>query len=131
MPHVSSTHAYNSFKLERAVLKFLGLNRYQSKLIDINYNPQTKEYKNTVTGTHPLVIHLPGTGQFFDEVMESLHTNEKKSGFKHDPGKKPSVKHGSVKKLDRQKNVFAKGLAVFISLICYVIALCIPVKLTI
>lgn len=131
MPHVSSTHAYNSFKLERAVLKFLGLNRYQRKLIDINYNPQTKEYKNTVTGTHPLVIHLPGTGQFFDEVMESLHTNEKKLGFKHDPGKKPSVKHGSVKKLARQKNVFAKGLAVFISLICYVIALCIPVKLTI
>jgi hypothetical protein len=63
--------------------------------------------------------------------MESLHTNEKKLGFKHDPGKKPSVKHGSVKKLARQKNVFAKGLAVFISLICYVIALCIPVKLTI
>ena len=131
MPHVSSTHAYNSFKLERAVLKFLGLNRYQSKLIDIYYNPETKEYTNTVTGTHPLVIHLPGTGQFFDEVIESLQNNGQKPGFKHDPGQKPGFKYGSLKKIAGKKTVFSKGLAVFISLLCYVIALCIPVKLTI
>jgi len=111
LPYMNKVHAYNAYKLERAVLKFFGLNEFQNKLTDIYFDHLKQQFKNTITGTNPLVIHAPGTWQYFVEILDG-------------------VKTGAKQKME-MKGFFAKGLAMVIGLVCYLISLFVPFKLTI
>jgi hypothetical protein len=111
LPYITTVHAYNAYKLERAVLKFFGLNQFQSKLTDIYFDQVKQQFKNTITGTNPLVIHAPGTWQYFVEILDAVKT-----------GKKLRIKN---------EWPIAKSSAVIIGAVCYFISLCIPFKLTI
>jgi hypothetical protein len=111
LPYITKVHAYNAYKLERAVLKFFGLNQFQNKLTDIYFDQVKQQFKNKITGTNPLVIHAPGTWQYFIEILDAVKNGEKL----------------------RMKNKWpiAKSSAVIISSFCYLISLCVPFKLTI
>ena len=111
LPYITKVHAYNAYKLERAVLKFFGLNQFQNKLTDIYFDQAKQQFKNKITGTNPLVIHAPGTWQYFIEILDAVKNGEKL----------------------RMKNKWpiAKSSAVIISSFCYLISLCVPFKLTI
>jgi len=111
LPYITKVHAYNAYKLERAVLKFFGLNQFQNKLTDIYFDQVKQQFKNKITGTNPLVIHAPGTWQYFIEILDAVKNGEKL----------------------RMKNKWpiAKSSAVIISSFCYVISLFVPFKLTI
>ena len=111
LPYITKVHAYNAYKLERAVLKFFGMNQFQNKLIDIYFDQVKQQFKNKITGTNPLVIHAPGTWQYFIEILDVVKNGEK-LGMKN-------------------KWPLAKSLAVIISAVCYLISLCVPFKLTI
>ena len=111
LPYITKVHAYNAYKLERAVLKFFGLNQFQNKLTDINFDQVKQQFKNTVTGTNPLVIHAPGTQQYFNEILDA-------------------VKNGEKLRM-KNKGPIAKSSVVIISAVCYLISLCLPFKLTI
>lgn len=111
LPYITKVHAYNAYKLERAVLKFFGLNQFQNKLTDINFDQVKQQFKNTVTGTNPLVIHAPGTQQYFSEILDA-------------------VKNGEKLRM-KNKGPIAKSSVVIISAVCYLISLCLPFKLTI
>jgi hypothetical protein len=111
LPYITKVHAYNAYKLERAVLKFFGLNQFQSKLTDIYFDQVRQQFRNKITGTNPLVIHAPGTWQYFVEILDAVKTGEKQ-------------------RVD-VRGFFAKGSAMVIGAVCYLISLCIPFKLTI
>ncbi|WP_258103498.1 glycosyltransferase domain-containing protein [Marinoscillum sp. MHG1-6] len=72
LPHLSRLHAFNCYKIERFLVKLLGLNLYQNCLIDIQYDSKSEVFRNRVTGTKPSIIHIPGSWQFFDEVLMRL-----------------------------------------------------------
>jgi hypothetical protein len=111
LPYMNNVHAYNAYKLERAVLKFFGLNQFQNKLTDIYFDQVRQQFSNKITGTNPLVIHAPGTWQYFVEILDG-------------------VKTGAKQRVDVKK-FFAKGSAMVIGTFCYLISLFVPFKLTI
>ena len=82
LPYITKVHTYNAYKLERAVLKFFGLNQFQNKLTDIYFDQVKQQFKNKITGTNPLVIHAPGTWQYFIEILDAVKNGGKAANEK-------------------------------------------------
>lgn len=76
LPAFSSKHDYNTFKVERFILKKLRLNKFQDMLIDLKYDSTKKQFQNQVTGTNPVIIHIPGSWQYFVRVTNQLLNNK-------------------------------------------------------
>lgn len=79
LPHLSKLHSFNSYKIERFLAKLLKLNQFQNRLVDIEYNKNTKDFFNKTTGTKPTIIHLPGSWKSFNEVLSRLMEGEKQT----------------------------------------------------
>ncbi len=64
---------YLVFKYERKLLKALKLVAYQNVLKDLFFDEAESQFRNKLTDTKPVVIHLPGTYKNFGVILNALH----------------------------------------------------------
>ncbi len=104
LPHLSSFHAFNAYKVERFLIKLFKLHKYQDLLTDLNYDKKNQLFHNRVTKTIPPIIHIPGSWKFFDRIINQLING---------------------------KRAFSplRLVAGFLSLLAYMVSLLIPIRL--
>ncbi|MEP4596304.1 MAG: hypothetical protein ABJZ92_08870, partial [Cyclobacteriaceae bacterium] len=105
LPHLSSFHAFNAYKVERFLVKKLGLHAHQDEPIDIEFIASTNSFRNRKTHSNPLIIHLPGTWMYFDKIMNKILTSKKEFSL-------------------------GKITAWFIGLLSYIVAIFIPFRIS-
>ena len=66
----SKVQSYYRFRIERQILKFLNLHRFQNEPKD--YVVEDGAFIQKETQTKPSVVYLPGTWASFDEILDNL-----------------------------------------------------------
>lgn len=69
---LSEIQDYLFFKYERRMLKTFGIKETQERCRDIVYDRSNGNFVNRLSGTRPLVVHLPGTYSRFITILARM-----------------------------------------------------------